>query len=47
MLAGSDKKTLFIIAAEWQGMDKMAEVAKARTGQVLTVKVPARHAGWP
>ena len=47
MLGGSDKKTLFIIAAEWQGMDKMAEVAKARTGQVLTVKAPARHAGWP
>ena len=47
MLGGSDKKTLFIIAAQWQGMDKMAEVAKARTGQVLTVKAPARHAGWP
>jgi len=47
MLGGSDKKTLFIIAAAWQGMDKMAEVAKARTGQVLTVKAPARHAGWP
>jgi sugar lactone lactonase YvrE len=36
MLGGEGKRTLYIIAAEWRGMDKIAEVAQARTGQVLT-----------
>ena len=36
MLGGVEKKTLFIIATEWRGMDKITEVAQARTGQVLT-----------
>lgn len=47
MLGGEAKKTLYIIAAEWRGMDKIAEVAQARTGQVLTFDAPAPHAGWP
>ena len=47
MLGGEAKKTLYIIAAEWRGMDKIAEVAQARTGQVLTFEAPAPHAGWP
>jgi sugar lactone lactonase YvrE len=47
MLGGRDKKTLFIVATEWRGMDKVAEVAQARTGQVLTIEAPAPGAGWP
>jgi sugar lactone lactonase YvrE len=47
MLGGADKKTLFIVAAEWRGMDKIAEVARARTGRVLTVEAPAPGIGWP
>ena len=47
MLGGAEKKTLFIIATEWRGMDQIAEVAQARTGQVLTFEAPAPHAGWP
>jgi sugar lactone lactonase YvrE len=47
MLGGEAKKTLYIIATEWRGMDKIAEVARARTGQVLTFEAPASHAGWP
>jgi len=47
MLGGAAKKTLFIIATEWRGMDKIAEVAQARTGQVLTIEAPVRGAGWP
>jgi sugar lactone lactonase YvrE len=47
MLGGEGNKTLFIVATEWRGMDKMAEVAQARTGQVLTIEVPAPGAGWP
>jgi len=40
-------KTLFIVATEWRCMDKAAEVARARTGWVLTFEAPAPHAGWP
>jgi len=47
MLGGVEKKTLFIIATEWRGMDKIAEMAQARTGQVLTFEAPSTHAGWP
>jgi sugar lactone lactonase YvrE len=47
MLGGREKRTLFIIAAEWRGMDKVQEVARARTGQVLTAVAPASGVGWP
>jgi sugar lactone lactonase YvrE len=47
MLGGPDKKTLFMVAAEWRGMDKIPEVARARTGQVLITGAPAPGAGWP
>jgi sugar lactone lactonase YvrE len=47
MLGGPDRRTLFIVAAEWRGMEKIAEVAQARTGQVLTIEAPAPGAGWP
>jgi sugar lactone lactonase YvrE len=47
MLGDADKRTLFLIATEWQGMEKMAEVARARTGQVLTMAAPAPGVGWP
>lgn len=47
MLGGADGTTLFMVATEWRGMDKIPEVAQARTGQVLTIVAPAPHAGWP
>jgi sugar lactone lactonase YvrE len=47
MLGGADGRTLFVIATEWRGMEKIAEVAAARTGLVLTVDAPAPGAGWP
>ena len=47
MLGGLDRKTLFIVATEWCGMNQIPEVARARTGQVLTINAPARRAGWP
>ena len=47
MLGGRDRKTLFILATEWLGMDKIPEVSRARTGKVLIVDVPAPHSGWP
>jgi sugar lactone lactonase YvrE len=43
MLGGADNRTLFMIAAEWRGTTSMAD--GARTGQVLTARVPAPRAG--
>lgn len=47
MLGGADRKTLFMMAAEWRGPANMAAMAEARTGQVLTVEAPAPGVGWP
>jgi sugar lactone lactonase YvrE len=47
MLGGPDGTTLFIVATEWRGMDKIPEVARAQTGRVLMVDAPAPHVGWP
>jgi sugar lactone lactonase YvrE len=47
MLGGRDRGTLFIVACQWRGMEKIAEVAQARTGQLLMVEAPARGVGWP
>jgi sugar lactone lactonase YvrE/ribosomal protein S18 acetylase RimI-like enzyme len=46
-LGGTDKTTLFLIVTEGRGMDQIPEVARARTGQGLTVKAPAPGVGWP
>jgi sugar lactone lactonase YvrE len=45
MLGGPDRKTLFLLAAEWQGPEKMASAA--RSGQVLTIEAAVRGVGWP
>jgi len=42
-----DNRTLFLVATEWRGMENIPEVARARTGQVLTLEVPVPGAGWP
>ena len=44
MLGGADGRTLFLIANDWRGPQSMTA---ERTGQVLTVRAPARRAGWP
>jgi sugar lactone lactonase YvrE len=44
-LGGADKRTLFLIATEWRGPAKAADLAG--TGQVLMVEAPAPGAGWP
>ncbi len=45
MLGGEEGRTLFILAAEWPGFEKMLDAP--RTGQVLTVEAPAPGVGWP
>lgn len=47
MLGGFGRKTLFLIATEWRGMEHIAEVARARTGQVLHVEVSVPGSGYP
>jgi sugar lactone lactonase YvrE len=47
MLGGPDRKTLFLLAAEWLGIEKVKEAVAARTGQVLVVSAPAPGVGWP
>jgi sugar lactone lactonase YvrE len=42
-LGGPDRRTLFMMATEWNGPANM--FAEPRTGQVLTARAPA--AGWP
>jgi sugar lactone lactonase YvrE len=47
MLGGPDGRTLFILAAEWRGFEKVHEAIADRTGQVLVAEAPAPRAGWP
>ena len=47
MLGGPDRTTLFLLAAEWRGIEHVDEAIAARTGQVLITKAPAPGAGWP
>jgi sugar lactone lactonase YvrE len=47
MLGGPDRRTLFMLAAEWRGIDHVNEALASRTGQVLIADAPAPGAGWP
>jgi sugar lactone lactonase YvrE len=47
MLGGPDRRTLFMLTAEWRGTDDMDAVIAARTGQVLVADAPAPGVGWP
>ena len=45
MLGGDDRRTLFMLAREWRGLESAAD--GERTGQLLTAPAPAPGAGWP
>ncbi|MBO0840011.1 MAG: SMP-30/gluconolactonase/LRE family protein [Sciscionella sp.] len=45
MLGGPGNRTLFMLTAEWHGMDHLD--ITWRTGQILTADSPAPHAGKP
>ena len=47
MLGGPDRRTLFMLTAEWHGTEGIEGVIEARTGQVLVVDAPAPGVGWP
>jgi sugar lactone lactonase YvrE len=52
MLGGPDRRTLFMLAADWRMSDGFADnIARLtqgpRTGQLLTAAAPAPGVGWP
>jgi sugar lactone lactonase YvrE len=47
MLGGPDRRTLFMMTAEWLGPDKVDEALARRTGRVLAVQVDVPGVGWP
>jgi sugar lactone lactonase YvrE len=47
MLGGPDRRTLFMLTAEWHGTEGVAGVIEARTGRVLVADAPAPGVGWP
>jgi sugar lactone lactonase YvrE len=47
MLGGPDRTTLFMLAADWRGVEHVDEVVASRTGQVLVADAPAPGVGWP
>jgi sugar lactone lactonase YvrE len=45
MLGGPDGSTLFMVAQEWSGPESVGK--GPRSGQVMAVEAPVRHAGFP
>ena len=46
-LGGPDRRTLFMLCAEWQGVDAVDDVVARRTGQVLVADASAPGVGFP
>ena len=47
VLGGPDRRTLFMVTADWRGTGAVEDVIEARTGQVLAADAPASGSGWP
>jgi sugar lactone lactonase YvrE len=47
MLGGPERRSLFMLTADWHGTQGVENVIEARTGQVLVVEAPAPGVGWP
>lgn len=47
MLGGPAGRSLFILAADWRGFEKVDEAIADRSGQVLIANAPAPRSGWP
>ena len=46
-LGGPDRRTLFMLAADWEGTGNVQDVIARRTGRVLVADAPAPGVGWP
>ena len=47
MLGGPERRSLFMLTADWRGTEGVEDVITATTGQVLVVEAPAPGVGWP
>lgn len=47
MLGGADGRTLFLMNAEWRGVERMGELFRSTTGKIETIQVAVPHAGRP
>jgi sugar lactone lactonase YvrE len=47
MLGGPERRTLFMMTAEWRGTEGIEAAVEARTGQVLVADAPSPGVGWP
>jgi sugar lactone lactonase YvrE len=47
MLGGPDRRTLFMLTAEWLGPEHVDEALARRTGRVLATEVDVPGVGWP
>ena len=47
MLGGPERRTLFMMANQFLGVDRFDEMLAKRTGQVLVASVRTPGAGWP
>jgi sugar lactone lactonase YvrE len=47
MLGGPDRRSVFMLVADWRGVEHLDEMIAARTGQVLVADAPVPGAGWP
>jgi len=47
MLGGEEGRTLYLMTAEWLGVERMGELFRSQTGQVQSIEVAVPHAGRP
>jgi sugar lactone lactonase YvrE len=47
MLGGPERRTLFMLAADWRGIENVDHAIASRTGQVLVAEASAPGVGWP
>ena len=47
MLGGADGRMLFLMNAEWRGVERLGEMFQSKTGKIETVRVQVPHAGRP
>jgi len=47
MLGGADGRMLFLMNAEWRGVERMGEMFQSKTGKIETIRVAVPHAGRP
>jgi sugar lactone lactonase YvrE len=46
-LGGDDRTTLFVMVADWRGVENFETLLRDRTGRVLTTPASVPGAGWP